>query len=359
MQKASFEQVLELLDVRLDAFAVCEIGNGCGLRVDPLDKVVIHYVLQGEGSIDCEHGNFPIREGMMVVVPKKLPKRINGLGPVLHVSEASDSCPLTENMVKFRACENQADLVLGCGSLTATVGGMGLFDHLEQPLVVTARAEALPLMFKAVLAELAQPGIGTKSIVEGLMKQILVLLLRSHLKRMGTDSPLYLTLVNPELGRALIAMTAAPQRPHSLDSLAALAGMSRSRFAYHFQRTYGRSPMDYLQSVRLRAAARLLRSSGMLVKSVAAAVGFASRSHFSRAFRAEYGVDPTAYRELAGSGSVVSIAGAEAGGDPRAYDELQGVEQHDRQDHHPRGSAREQDPRHWSAAGERFYRAAE
>ena len=359
MQKASFDRVLELLDVHLDAFAVCEIGDGCALEVDPLDTIVVHYVLQGEGSIECEHGSFPIREGAMVVVPKKLRKRINGAGPIVTVRRATESCPLTDTMVKFRACENEADLVLGCGSVSAMVGDIGLFDHLTEPLVVTARAEALPLMFRAVLAELARPGIGTKPIVEGLMKQILILLLRSHLKRVGTESPIYLTLMNPELGRALMAMTASPHKPHSLDSLAALAGMSRSRFAYHFARAYGRSPMDYLQSVRLRAAARLLRSSGMLVKSISAAVGFQSRSHFSRAFRAEYGVDPSAFRDRADAESLLAAAGSEAGGDPGADDQLQGMEQHDRQDHHSRRRSGEQDSRHRRPAGERLHRAAE
>ena len=296
---ADFETIFELLDVQLNAFAVCEVGNGCALKVEPLDKILVHYVLQGEGSIESEHGIVPIRAGMMVVVPRGLGKWINGAGPVVHVSNASSSCPLTNEIVRFRACKGSADLVLGCASVTAEVGGTALFDHLRQPLAVSASDEALPLLFKAVLAELARPAVGTKAIIEALMKQIVVLLLRSHFEHEGAHAELYLRLTTPELGRALVAMTATPQDPHSLDSLAALAGMSRSRFAYHFAKAYGRSPMDYLQSVRLKAAARLLRSSDLLVKSIAAAVGFASRSHFSRAFRAEFGIDPTAFREQA------------------------------------------------------------
>ena len=297
---ADLDTVFELLDVQLNAFAVCEVGNGCALKVDPIDKIIVHYVLQGEGSIEWEHGSLPIRAGMMVVIPKGLQKWINGVGPVVHVSDASGSCPLTSEIVRFRACQGSVDLVLGCASVTANVGGTAVFDHLQQPLGVSARDEALPLLFKAVLAELARPAIGTKAIIEALMKQIVVLLLRSHFEHEGPHAGLYLRLTAPELGRALVAMTATPQNPHCLDSLAALAGMSRSRFAYHFAKAYGRSPMDYLQSVRLKAAAKLLRSSDMLVKSIAAAVGFASRSHFSRAFRAEFGIDPTAFRERAG-----------------------------------------------------------
>ena len=305
---ADLDTIFELLDVQLNAFAMCEVGNGWALKVDPIDKIIVHYVLQGEGSIEWEHGILPVRTGMMVVIPKGLQKRINGVGPVTYVSDASGSCPLTSEIVRFRACQGSADLVLGCASVSANVGGTAVFDHLQQPLSVSAKDEALPLLFKAVLAELARPAIGTKAIIEALMKQIVVLLLRSHFEREGPHAALYLGLTTPELGRALVAMTAIPQNPHSLDSLAALAGMSRSRFAYHFAKAYGRSPMDYLQSVRLKSAARLLRSSNMLVKSIAAAVGFASRSHFSRAFRAEFGIDPTAFRERAAGADKFSAA---------------------------------------------------
>ena len=314
--KESFEGMLELLDVRLDAFAICEIGARCGLKVEPLDKIVVHYVLQGEGSIEWDEGSIPIRTGTMIVIPRRFAKRINGPGPgpVLFVAEAKDTCPLTEGIVKFRACRDSGDLLLGCGSLTAAVGagGSGLFDHLQQPLVERSADEMLPLMFNAILAELSRPGLGTKPIVEALMKQVLLLLLRGHLKRSGSGSPVALALVDPNLGRAIAAMVGAPERPHNLDSLAALAGMSRSRFTYHFGKTYGRSPMDYLQSIRLEAAARLLRSSAMPVKCVAAAAGFASRSHFSRAFRAEFGVDPSGYRERAAQ-PVATIAAQPAG----------------------------------------------
>ncbi len=296
--EATLETLFERLDVRLDAFAMCEIENSCSLRCDPIDSIVVHFVLRGEGSIDCEHGSFHIRPGTMIVVPKKLAKRINGMGPVLRVIEANETCPLVEGMVKFRACEQKADLVLGCGSVTAVVGeGFGLFDHLQQPLVEDARGELLPMLFNAILSELSHPGLGTKTIVESMMKQILVLLVRDHLQRRGRASPLYMPLSNPQLSRALTAMIERPQERHTLESLASVAGMSRSRFTHHFAAAFGRSPIDFLQLVRLRTGARLLRSSSLPIKAVAAAVGYASRSHFSRAFRSEFGVDPRTFRE--------------------------------------------------------------
>ena len=299
MTKATLERLLDLLDVRLDAFAMCEVERTASLRCPALPNIVVHFVLKGEGSVVCEHGSFPLAAGSLIVIPRALPKTISGRGPVTMVVEAEAGCPLVDGMVRFRACEGDADLVLACASVDARVGeAFGLFDHLKAPLVEQSRDPALASLFEAMLSELSRPQVGTRAVVATMMKHAVIVLLRTHLEREGIESPLYMPLMNPQLGKVLSAIVAEPQAPHNLDSLARLAGMSRSRFTHHFTATYGRSPMDFVQSVRLRAARRLLHGSRLPVKSVAAAVGYASRSHFSRAFRAEFGLDPTRDRAL-------------------------------------------------------------
>lgn len=94
----------------------------------------------------------------------------------------------------------------------------------------------------------------------------------------------------------MAAVVEGPGDRHSL------AGMSRSSFAERFGRAFGRSPLDFVLMVRLRHAAHLLATTALPVKLVADAVGYASRSHFSRAFKATYGADPSAYRAMNGAG---------------------------------------------------------
>ena len=72
--------------------------------------------------------------------------------------------------------------------------------------------------------------------------------------------------------------------------------MSRSAFAAHFCRMFGRSPMSLLREVRLRRASELLATTRLPVEAVARSVGFSSRSNFSRMFREMYGVDPSGFR---------------------------------------------------------------
>jgi AraC-like DNA-binding protein len=298
MNDGSMERFFELLDVRLEAFAMCEIENGSSLACAPADKVVVHYVLRGEGAVSWDGGTLALAPGMVVVVPRLLAKQIAGTGPVLRSVPADDACPLAEGLVRYRACRTGvADLVLACASVDAKIGEkLGLFDGLRAPLAEAGGDSRLPPLFDSILQELSDPGLGTKPMVCAMMKQVLILLLREHFGRLGAASPLGMPLMHPRLGKALLTILERPQEAHSLDTLAAKAGMSRSRFVHHFSTTYGHTPMEFVQSVRLQAAARMLRGSDLPVKAVAAAVGYASRSHFSHAFRAEFGIDPTGFR---------------------------------------------------------------
>jgi AraC-like DNA-binding protein len=200
--------------------------------------------------------------------------------------------------VRYRASAGGAPgLVLGCGSIAAGVAGApGLFDTLACPMIHECEGGPLPLLFRAMAEELRQPAAGTKAMVEALMRQTLVVVLRKSVTLRGGDLPLRLMQPDPQLGRAVAAIVAHPEDPHTVDSLAAAAGMSRSCFNRQFAARYSLTPMDFVQGVRLRAAAQLLTASNLPVKAVAAAVGFQSRSHFSRAFSLEFGLDPSRYR---------------------------------------------------------------
>jgi AraC-like DNA-binding protein len=314
MDPSSLERLLDLLDVRVEAFALGEIGNGCSLVCEPSDLVAVHFVLRGEGSITWQDGHLDLLPNMVAVIPPQVAKRINGAGASTRLVPAEAVCPLAEGLVRFRACASgEADLVLGCASIEARVrGGPLLFENLRTPFAKACGDDRTSGLFTAILAELSSPGIGTKPMVETMMKQILILLLRAHKPLTGDASPLGDAMTHPRLARSLLAILDGPQDAHSLNSLSTIAGMSRSRFVHHFTLAYGRTPMEFVQSARLQAAARMLSCSAAPVKTIAATVGYASRSHFSHAFRAEYGVDPSAYRRKGGT----APAGADISDDP-------------------------------------------
>ncbi len=64
-----------------------------------------------------------------------------------------------------------------------------------------------------------------------------------------------------------------------------------------FKQQTGISPHSYLLSLQLKHAKTLLVESGLTVQQIAAECGFASSTHFIRAFKAKNAVTPAAFRK--------------------------------------------------------------
>lgn len=291
------EELMNLFEVRVDAFAVCDIARTTALKCDPFDKVVVHFVLKGEGSIEYGDGSRDLRRNSILIVPRGVAKVICGGGPIITVQDASEHCPLEAGLMRFTAGTNP-DLMLGCAAVDASIGGViDVFEHLWEPMVENVAGTALAPIFGLIQRELASPHLGTRAVVGALMKQVLIGVFRSQLAQEAYRSWLWPAMLNPRLGKAALAMMSRPQDHHTVESLAALAGMSRAPFTAQFTRAFDRSPIEFLKAARLKIAQRLLVSSSLPIKSVAAAVGYSSRSHFSRCFQARYGSDPSAFRK--------------------------------------------------------------
>ena len=84
--------------------------------------------------------------------------------------------------------------------------------------------------------------------------------------------------------------------PPTVDELAADCCLSKSRFSHLFREVTGRSPHEFILSLRMEKAKELL-TTDMSIKEVAAAVGFEDQNYFSRMFRKYTGAAPSAGRE--------------------------------------------------------------
>ena len=129
------------------------------------------------------------------------------------------------------------------------------------------------------------------------MKQVLIVLLRRTMACQTAANPLYLTIANPSLALVINTIQDRYAQHLSIPGLAEMVGMTSFGLTREFERVFGESLLDYIHGVRLYQATGLLTQTDLPIKSIAATVGFGSRSHFSRAFRKRQGEDPTAFRK--------------------------------------------------------------
>jgi transcriptional regulator GlxA family with amidase domain len=97
---------------------------------------------------------------------------------------------------------------------------------------------------------------------------------------------------NEKLLRALAYMEANLEEPASKERLAAVAGVSIRQLERLFAQHLSTTPTARYLDIRLDRARNLLRQTTLSVTETAVACGFVSPSHFSRAYRAKFGVSP-------------------------------------------------------------------
>jgi AraC-like DNA-binding protein len=104
-------------------------------------------------------------------------------------------------------------------------------------------------------------------------------------------------VADPQIGRAVTAIHHNIGLSWSADSLAREVAMSRSAFVDRFTTLVGMPPIRYLTIWRLQVAKRSLRETRKTIAQVAQDVGYGSDEAFSRAFKREFGLPPTRWRE--------------------------------------------------------------
>lgn len=85
----------------------------------------------------------------------------------------------------------------------------------------------------------------------------------------------------------------------SVAALASHFGYSETYFSQLVHRHCGIRARELIVAARLRRSRELLLSTDLPVSEIAAAVGYASYSHFNRIFRQVYHITPAAYRSFA------------------------------------------------------------
>ena len=86
--------------------------------------------------------------------------------------------------------------------------------------------------------------------------------------------------------------------PLNREMLAAIAGFSVPHFHRVFTAHVGESAISYVRRLRLERAGRKLRMGAVNITEVALAAGYDTHAAFSKAFKQQFGLSPSEFRQL-------------------------------------------------------------
>jgi len=295
------DKLLDYVTVHSEPFVTCLLSSGWRLSSPGPPGVMFHFVMQGNGVLRGSEGQqYPLERFYLAVVPNGIRHTLE-CGLDVQSERVIEEPPTGEGIARLVAgSQGSAELRVACGAVNVTYGdSLVLFRRLRQIIVADLSGYLqVRSAFEGILAEQGGATEGSATLTRALMTQCIVYLLR-YLSEQSDGRLSWLPrLEDPNLSRAVDAIFEHPEAPHTVDSLADEAIMSRSVFAERFRVAFGSTPISFLHDMRLRSAAEHLRQKGETsVEQISRRLGFHSRSHFSRAFKVHFGVSPAAFCE--------------------------------------------------------------
>lgn len=165
---------------------------------------------------------------------------------------------------------------------------------VESPVVRIGDDPQLLVLFEELLDVVAH-GYTTLQLLYAsqVLAHLIAVMIRDH-----RGAPREHPGTQQKIAHTVVYMKQHLSRSLQLDALAALANLSRSRYADLFKQQTGYAPIDYFIRLRMHRACQLLDTTDLSIKAVAAELGYEDPLYFTRVFRAVVEMTPTEYRRL-------------------------------------------------------------
>ena len=260
-------EILKVFNIRARVF---HTGNLCGTSGFDSDQGVGHIHVLQQGSVEI----------------------LSALHPTKLIDEPSLFIYMNPTSHLLKVKSDDVDLV--CASFEYGVNSVNpLSSALPGIILIKLKEmESLKYTLNALFSESNSHNCGHQAVLDRLIEVVIIQSLRFLIDTNAIQSGLLAGLADANLNKAMTAVHAQPGEKWSLETMAATAGMSRSRFAAKFLNIVGSTPGNYLSEWRFSIAQSLLLQ-GKSIQFIADSVGFNSASALSRAFRKRFGCSPS------------------------------------------------------------------
>ncbi len=175
-----------------------------------------------------------------------------------------------------------------------------LIDALPEYILLRAYGEASPTWLneslKMIGFEVGRDDLGSDLIAHKLAEIIFAQAIRTYISGDGKNRHITAAFADQKIRSALEAMHRDPGDMWTVDSLAKVAGLSRTSFANKFSELMGSTPLAYLTDWRMQVAKHLLAETNKPIIEVAQLSGYSSEASFGRVFKRYFDQPPASFR---------------------------------------------------------------
>lgn len=178
----------------------------------------------------------------------------------------------------------------------AAVTGLSDWDSRRLSRCAAINSPVLMALAERLKQETVTPGFGAEMAVEALVQLAMVELARLFRRARQADAAQG-GLAPWQLARIEEALRSSDGEWPTTQALASLCGISRSHLSRSFAATTGMALSDHAAAIRMERAQDMIRGGLLPMNRIAEALGFATASAFSAAFRRATGLTPRAFRQ--------------------------------------------------------------
>ncbi|KKC39845.1 AraC family transcriptional regulator [Devosia epidermidihirudinis] len=297
-----------LQDFRLSGvnYGRLELRHPWSLAFPEQPQLRFHFVSRGPCWVHTKtKGWEELSDGDLVLLPQGAEHRLASTPD--KTDDSMSKCQITKlggNVCKVVKDGDGSASILFSGSME--LGAYALHPLISlMPTIIRGNDVAThdPMvnpLIAAMTVEACEPRMGSATILSRMADLLTARLIRCWVKGHEDDTTGWLAAIrDPHVGRALVAMHREPGRNWTIESLAALAGQSRSVFAERFSAILGEGAARYLARLRMQLAQEWLAQNSMATAEVASRLGYESEASFARAFKRITNASPGAVRRSA------------------------------------------------------------